>query len=103
MTLDANLWLLNGQARSPLESPNGSLSKLDLKAPGKARHEYEKGYQLLMHKDLHGAVEHLTAATSIYPNFVAAHNSLGSAFPLFGGSKTAIDEGFTDIEETSNE
>ena len=80
MRMDANLWLINGQTRSPLENPNGSLSKLDLKAPGKARHEYDKGYQLLMRKELQGAVEHLTTATSIYPSFVAAHNALGSAY-----------------------
>jgi VWFA-related protein len=64
---------------SPLESPNGSVSALDLKAPGKARREYEKGYQLLQRKDLPGAVDHLTLAVSIYPNFVAAHSALGSA------------------------
>jgi Ca-activated chloride channel family protein len=80
MSMDANLWLINGQNRSPLESPNASLSKLDLKAPGKARHEYDKGYQLLQRKDLQGAVEHLTTATSIYPSYVAAHNALGSAY-----------------------
>ncbi len=68
------------QNRSPLQGPSGSVSMLDLKAPGKARREYEKGYQLLMRKDLPGAVEHLRAAISIYPNFVAAHNSLGSAY-----------------------
>lgn len=78
--MDGNLFTINTQTRSPLESPNGSLSKLDLKAPGKARREYDKGYQLLMRKDLQGAVEHLTAATTIYPSFVAAHNALGSAY-----------------------
>ena len=34
-------------------------SKLDLKAPGKARSEYEKGYQLLMAKNLDVAITHL--------------------------------------------
>jgi Ca-activated chloride channel family protein len=75
-----NLFLLKSQNHSPLDTPNGSLSKLDLKAPGKARHEYEKGYQLLMKRDFQGAVQHLTIATSIYPNFVSAHNSLGTAY-----------------------
>src|SRR5579863_1402121 len=65
---------------SPLQSPSGSVSKLDLKAPGKAQQEYHKGYQLLMRKDLQGAVAHLTNATAIYPSFVAAHNALGSAY-----------------------
>jgi VWFA-related protein len=75
-----NLWAINQNHLSSLESPTGSLSKLDLKAPWKARREYEKGYQLLMRKDFQSAVEHLTTATSVYANFVAAHNALGSAY-----------------------
>jgi len=92
MDMDRNLWLINGQDRSPLENPNGSLSKLDLKAPGKARREYEKGYQLLMRKDLQGAVEHLSLATSIYASFVAAHSALGSAYLSLGQNDQARDE-----------
>jgi Ca-activated chloride channel homolog len=87
--VNENLWLVNGQDHSPLESPNGSLSKLDLKAPGKARREYEKGYQLLMRKDHQGALEHLITATSIYPSFVAAHNALGSAYLGLGQTEQA--------------
>jgi tetratricopeptide (TPR) repeat protein len=75
-----NIWLIDTQSRSPLETQRGSLSKLDLKAPGKAKHEYKKGYELLMKQDLRGALEHLTAATTIYPSFVAAHNALGSTY-----------------------
>ena len=45
-----------GENRSPLQSPSGSVSKLDIKAPGKARHEYSKGYELLMRKNYAGAV-----------------------------------------------
>jgi len=66
--------------RSPLESPKGSVSVLDLKAPGKARREYEQGYRLLQRKDFDGAVTHLTSAVTIYPNYVAAHSALGSAY-----------------------
>jgi len=33
-----------------------------------------------MRKDLQGAIEHLTIATTIYPRFVAAHNALGTAY-----------------------
>jgi Ca-activated chloride channel family protein len=87
--MNQNLWLLNTQDRTPLESPNDSVSKLDLKAPGKARREYEKGYQLLMRKDHQGALTHLTTATSIYPSFVAAHNALGSAFLSLGQTERA--------------
>ncbi len=89
---DQSLWLINGANRSPLESSNGSLSKLDLKAPAKARREYEKGYQLLLRKDFQGALGHLTIATSIYPSFVAAHDSLGSAYLELHQDERAHDE-----------
>ena len=77
-----NLWFISGQqgGGSPLNSPAGSVSMLDLKAPGNARKEFTKGYQLLMQKDYPSAITHLQAAISIYPNFVAAHNALGSAY-----------------------
>jgi Ca-activated chloride channel homolog len=78
--INQSLWLIDGQIRSPLETPVGSVSKLDLKAPYKARRAYEKGYQLLLRKQLQDAVENLTNAISIYPSFVAAHNALGSAY-----------------------
>lgn len=89
-----NLWSLvnEGQNRSPLESPSGSVSKLDLKAPGKARREYEKGYKLLMLKDYKGAIEHLEIAISVYPDFVAAHNALGSAYLGLGQNNQARDQ-----------
>ncbi|HXM68334.1 MAG TPA: VWA domain-containing protein [Candidatus Acidoferrum sp.] len=87
--MDSNLFTINTQARSPLETPSGSLSKLDLQAPGKAKREYEKGYQLLMKKDLQAAVEHLTIATTVYANFVSAHNALGSAYLSLGQNDQA--------------
>jgi VWFA-related protein len=77
-----DLFLINSQNanRTPLQSPGGSVSKFDLKAPGKAKKEYEKGYQLLQRKDFQGAVEHLSNAIRIYKDFVAAHNALGTAY-----------------------
>ncbi len=89
-----DLWWLNGQQSggSPLNSPMGSVSALDLKAPGKARKEFAKGYQLLMRKDYSGAVQSLTSAIAIYPNFVAAHNALGSAYLGLGRNQQARDE-----------
>jgi Ca-activated chloride channel homolog len=77
---------------SPLEGRSGSVSKLDLKAPGKARREYDKGYQLLMKKDFKGAVEHLTIALTVYPDYVAAHNALGSAYLDQGQNGPARDQ-----------
>lgn len=80
--MDFNFFTINSQDpnRSLVQSPSGSVSKLDLKAPGKALREYAKGFQLLMKKELPGAVEHLGNAIQIYPSFVAAHNALGSAY-----------------------
>jgi Ca-activated chloride channel homolog len=63
-----------------------------LKAPGKARREYAKGFELLMRKDLPGAIEHLGNAVQIYPQFVAAHNALGSAYLNRGRNEDAREE-----------
>jgi Ca-activated chloride channel homolog len=75
-----------------LENPSVSVSKLDLKAPWKARREYDQGYRLLMRKDFQGALEHLQKSIVIYPSFVAAHNSLGSAYLNLGQSGQASGE-----------
>ena len=72
------------------EHDSSSVSKLDIKAPWKARHEYEKGYQLLMHKDYQDAIGHLAKSTELYPNFVAAHNALGSAYLDLGQNDHAL-------------
>jgi len=77
---------------TPLQSPSGSVSKLDLKAPWKAQREYDKGYQLLMRKDLQGAVQHLANSTGIYPSYVAAHNALGTAYLNLNQNEQARDE-----------
>ncbi|MGA6980964.1 MAG: VWA domain-containing protein [Candidatus Sulfotelmatobacter sp.] len=74
-----DLWAISS-LHSPLEALSGSLSNLDLKAPGKARREFNKGYRLLARKDFQNAVQPLTLAIAIYPNFVAAHNALGTVY-----------------------
>ena len=90
--MDSTIFQFNTPEASPLESPINSLSKLDLKAPGNARKEYEKGYLQLMRKDLHGAIDHLARAVSAYPSFVAAHNALGIAYLNLGQIQQARDE-----------
>jgi len=77
---------------TPLQTPSGSVSQLDLKAPWKAQREYDKGYQLLMKKDMQEAVEHLSKAVTFYPDYVAAHNALGTAFLDLGEKEKARDE-----------
>jgi hypothetical protein len=89
-----NLWYLTGRQgeHSPLDSPAGSVSMLDLKAPGKARREFAKGYQLLMRKEFNNAIPHLTTAISQYPDYVAAHNALGSAYLGMGKNDLAREQ-----------
>jgi Ca-activated chloride channel homolog len=92
--MDGNLFLINSQgpnATSQLQAPSGSISQLDLKAPAKAQHEYEKGYQLLMKHDSQGAIAHLTKSIDIYPSFVAAHNALGTAYLNQGNTEQAVE------------
>jgi VWFA-related protein len=93
MSMTNNLFTLTTNAQNNSnESPSASVSKLDLKAPWKARREYDKGYQLLMRKDFQNAVLHLTSAASMYPSFVAAHNALGSAYLNLGQNDRARNE-----------
>lgn len=87
-----DLWFVqhdSQQRHGQLESPSASVSKLDLKAPGSARREYEKGLQLLLRKKFGDAVEHLARSIALYPNYVAAHNALGSAYLDMGRNDQA--------------
>jgi Ca-activated chloride channel homolog len=92
--MDLNVFRVDtqNQDQSLLQSPSASASKLDLKAPGKARREYAIGFRLLMRKELSGAIDHLRTATTIYPNFVAAHNALGTAYLDLNQNESARDE-----------
>jgi Tfp pilus assembly protein PilF len=67
-------------------------SKLDAKAPAKARQAFEKGYEALYRKDYQPAVVQFTAAIDLYPAFVAAHQGLGSAYLAVGKNEEARDE-----------
>jgi Ca-activated chloride channel homolog len=92
--MDFSLFVVDGQNQdqSLVQSPSASVSKLDLKAPRKARHEYAVGFRFLMRKDIPGAIDHLRTATSIYPSFVAAHNALGTAYLNLNRNEQARDE-----------
>lgn len=80
--MDSDFFTINSRngSLSSLQTPSGSVSMLDLKAPRKAQKEYEKGYQLLLRGDFEAAMQHLAKATTIYPKYVAAHNALGTAY-----------------------
>lgn len=81
-----------GEQDSPLLNPALSVSKLDLKAPRKARQEFEKGLQLLYRKNYEDAMQHLSQAMRIYPDFVAAHEALGTTLLSTGRNQEARDE-----------
>jgi Ca-activated chloride channel family protein len=90
-----DLWMANDSAekgRHRVESLTDSVSKLDLKAPRQARREYEKALRALYEKSFANAVESLTKSIAIYPNFVAAHNALGSAYLDLGQNEQAQKE-----------
>jgi len=84
--------MLSIQNRGSEQAGTSSISKLDLKAPGKARREYSRGYQLLLRKDFAGAIGHLMTSVESYPAFVAAHNALGTAYLNSNQSEKARDE-----------
>jgi len=69
-----------------------NLSKLDLKAPGRARREYSKGLAAFAKKDFRAASENFGTAISIYPKFVSAHNALGCAYFSLGQNELALQE-----------
>ena len=98
--MNFDIFTINGQnsGSTPLQSPSGSVSMLDLKAPGKAQKEYLKGYQLLLKKDYQGAVEHLENAIDIYSKFVAAHNALGNAYLKLNENEKALAEFSKSVE-----
>jgi tetratricopeptide (TPR) repeat protein len=58
---------LTEDAKSKL--PGGMVSAAMLNVPSKARHEYDKGMQLMEKGKLEEAKSHLQKATEIYPNF----------------------------------
>jgi VWFA-related protein len=57
-----------------------TVSKYDLKAPGRARTEYTRGLRALAKNDLTAAVESFKKALAMYPSYVAAHSALGCAY-----------------------
>lgn len=84
---------VDGNLRNQAETRSeANLSKLDLKAPGRARHEYSKGMAAFLKKDFQAASESLKTATSIYPEFVSAHNVLGCTYLSLGQIQLALQE-----------
>ncbi len=59
---------------------SGSVSLLDLQAPGKAIKQFNRGIAQLRAQQSKEAIPYLEKAVAIYPEFVSAHVALGMAY-----------------------
>ena len=84
---------LNEKSQSQVETrTEATLSRWDLKAPERARSEYNQGLHFLSHEEFHKAVTRFSKAISLYPKFVSAHNALGCAYFQLKQNESARDE-----------
>src|SRR5258707_4223459 len=56
-----------------------TVSVHDLKVPGKARHEFDKGIARLQKNDAEGSLNHFKEATDAFPNYYEAYYQIGMA------------------------
>jgi VWFA-related protein len=86
-------WFMNNKDFSDRQGKaaevSDAVSKLDLMAPGKARGEYNKGFDDLNRRNFSSAAAHLDKALAIYPKYVSAHNALGTALMNLGQNEKA--------------
>ncbi|MCU1243950.1 MAG: von Willebrand factor, type [Candidatus Acidoferrum typicum] len=64
---------------TPVERTGYTVSVHDLKVPGKARHEFEKGVERLHKNDAAGSLGHFKEATDAFPNYYEAYYQIGVA------------------------
>jgi cytochrome c-type biogenesis protein CcmH/NrfG len=68
------------KARTTLVEPEGyKVSVHDLKVPGKARREFEKGMDRLQKKDVTASLDHFKEATHAFPDYYEAYYQIGLA------------------------
>ncbi len=70
---------LNSSSMPQSQRDSYSVSVRQLKIPGKARGEYEKGLASLAKSDLAVSVNHFTKATQAFPDFYEAYYHMGVA------------------------
>jgi tetratricopeptide (TPR) repeat protein len=66
------------------------ISARELKIPGKARHEYEKGLGSLAKQDLTGSVSHFTKAAQAFPDYYESYYHMGVAETRLGHMDEAM-------------
>jgi tetratricopeptide (TPR) repeat protein len=67
-----------------------TVSARELKIPGKARREYEKGLVCLAKKDIAESLSHFTKATEAFPDYYEAHYHVGVAETKLGHRQDAM-------------
>jgi len=69
---------------------NATVSVRELKIPGKAQDEYQRGLQDLNKNDLKGSLIHFTKAIIAFPNYYEAHYHAGVAELRMGHKEEAL-------------
>jgi tetratricopeptide (TPR) repeat protein len=64
---------------SLVDRGNYTVSVRDLKVPGKARHEFEKGLARRQKNDVQGSLNHFKEATNAFPSYYEAYYQIGLA------------------------
>jgi Tfp pilus assembly protein PilF len=75
---------LKPTSTAPIPLDRYSVSTRELKIPGKAQHEFEKGMGGLAKKDLAGGVSHFTKAVEAFPEYYEAYYHMGVAEVAMG-------------------
>jgi tetratricopeptide (TPR) repeat protein len=70
---------LHRSRATPVEPVGYKVSVHDLKVPGKARREFEKGLDRLHKNDVEGSLEHFKEATNAFPDYYEAYYQIGMA------------------------
>ena len=69
----------------------GLVSVRELKIPGKAQDEYQKGLERLTKADFAASLPHLRTATNLFPGYFEAYNLLGVAEMKLGQLERAVE------------
>ncbi|MBC8166170.1 MAG: tetratricopeptide repeat protein [Bryobacteraceae bacterium] len=70
--------------------PSVSVGMLRHKVPGKARREFERSQVAIERNDPERSLQHLQKAVELDPDYVQAHNNLGSRHMLLGHHEPAL-------------
>lgn len=75
---------------APIRQSSYTVSIRELKIPGKAQDEFQKGLERLAKNDPAGSLHHFTKATLIFPGYFEAHYHLAVAEMTLGRTNEAL-------------